>query len=217
MVQTARSQVPSTVEYVPSAGQYRDAETKRFVPRSRILLELDREKQATQARLSGLTRRLSNGSLSVSEWQIEMGQTLKNSHLRLASLSAGGRSQLTPRHLGVVGGRLRGESNRIANFSREMKAGNVSVAQAIARSKLYAQSALQTFHAGEKISRELEGKTLGMRSLDPGADHCRQCPGYVTGGFVPIDQIVPIGTDCDCRGNCRCNIVYRNGPQRALI
>lgn len=209
MVQTARAQVPSTIEYVPAAGQYRDAETKRFVPRSRILLELDREKQATQARMSGLTRRLASGSLSVSEWQMQMGQSLKNSHIRLAALSAGGRSQITQRHLGVVGGRLRGEYARIANFAQEMKAGQISVAQAIARSKLYAQSALQTFHAGEKISREQEGKTMAMRSLDPGADHCRQCPGHATGGFVPLSQIVAIGTDCDCRGNCRCSIIYR--------
>ena len=209
MVQQLNSQVPSTVEYSPSLGRYRDAETKQLVPRSRILLELDRERQATQARMSGLTRRLANGSLSVSEWQIEMGQSLKNSHLRLASLSAGGRSQLTPRHLGLVGGRLRSEYARIANFATEMKAGNVSVAQAIARSKLYAQSALQTFHAGEKITREQEGKTMAMRSLDPSADHCKQCPGYATSGFVPLSQIVAIGTDCDCRGNCRCNIIYR--------
>lgn len=209
MVQSIRSQVPSTVEYVPSAGLYRDAETKRFVPRSRILVELDREKRATQSRLSGLTRRLSNGSLSISEWQTEMGQSLKNSHLRLAALSAGGRSQLTPRHLGLLGDRLPDEYSRIATFSQEMKDGKISNQQAIARSKMYAQSAVQTFHAGEKIAREQEGKTLAMRSLEPGAAHCPQCPGYSTSGFVPLSQVVAIGTACDCRGNCRCNIVYR--------
>lgn len=54
-----------------------------------------------------------------------------------------------------------------------------------------------------------------MRSLT--SDHpCPDCPRHATGGFVPIEEVVPIATYCVCGGRCKCQIITRFNPAKAL-
>lgn len=42
--------------------------------------------------------------------------------------------------------------------------------------------------------------------------NCPSCPNYEQRTPVPIDQIVPIGADCECGGRCRCQVAYVRIP-----
>lgn len=46
--------------------------------------------------------------------------------------------------------------------------------------------------------------------------NCPDCPGYETGDWVPIADIVPVGMGCICSGRCKCTIVYRKVPPAEL-
>lgn len=46
---------------------------------------------------------------------------------------------------------------------------------------------------------------------------CPSCPQYDTKGiYIPIGQVVPVGTYCLCQSNCACKIVTRFSLERAL-
>jgi hypothetical protein len=53
------------------------------------------------------------------------------------------------------------------------------------------------------------GARSARRILHEGAIHCEECPDLAKLGWVPIDDLVPIG-DTACIVNCRCAIEYSN-------
>ncbi|MEO1522889.1 MAG: hypothetical protein AAFU78_19220, partial [Cyanobacteria bacterium J06633_2] len=110
----------STIVYNRRAGRFRDAETGQFVPRMRVLLEIDAERARTQTRLQGLTRRMVSQSISLGEWQQQVGEVIKDSHLRMSMMGAGGRSQMSSRHWGTIGRLLRDEYERLDNVAEQL-------------------------------------------------------------------------------------------------
>lgn len=203
---------PSGIEYSRGAGQYRDRITKQFVPRSRVLLEVDRESARTATRLQGLTRLLIAERITLPEWQIRFAEELKSAHLRQTMLGAGGRSQLTPQHYGKVGWQLRQEYRYLDRFAKAIQDGKITPSAALRRSAWYAESTALSFHRAEQVTKGRDGFE-GKRSLDAGADHCPSCPQYVTDGFVAASTIVPVGTNCECGRKCRCMVVWRRRRQ----
>ncbi|MFM7372930.1 MAG: hypothetical protein ACKO2Z_35140, partial [Sphaerospermopsis kisseleviana] len=77
------------VEYVPKAGRYRWADTKRFVGRETLLNLVDQESQRLKVRLQGVTRLLLDEKIELSEWQSRFADELKASHLRIGMLAGG--------------------------------------------------------------------------------------------------------------------------------
>jgi hypothetical protein len=59
-------------------------------------------------------------------------------------------------------------------------------------------------------------KSMGVkearRIIHEGAIHCEDCPDLAKLGWVPIDDLVPIG-DTACIVNCRCAIEYSGEGQ----
>lgn len=196
------------IEYDRRVGQYR--RDGRFVPRSEVLALVDEERARTEIQLQGLVRRYAAGRMTLRQWETEFAIALKYAHIRMAALAAGGTAQLTPRHYGTIGANLRSEyRNHLSLFASKL--GNdptFTLKMAMNRAKLYGQSVAQSFHDSEKVTRILEGRTKAKRLLDPAAEHCRSCPAYATDGYVPIASVVPPGTNCECRGRCRCRVIY---------
>lgn len=199
----------STIVYNRRSGRFRDSETGQFVPQSRVLLEIDRERVRTTTRLQGLARRLANQSITLGEWQQQSGQIIKDSHLRMAMMGAGGRSQMSSRHWGVLGRLLRDEYERLDRVAEQVKNGQFTQSQLLKRMEKYAGTTELSFHTADKLTKSRDGFE-GMRSLDPASRHCPSCPAYSTNGeFVPAEEVVPIGTACECFYRCRCQIVWR--------
>lgn len=203
-------------EFNDRLGRYRDTETKVMVSRATILLETEMEEARLKTRLQGLTRRLIAG-MPLDEWQRQFAQTIKESHLRMSALGAGGKDRLTNAHFGSVGGLLRKEYGYLDNFAKGIQNGEYSEKYILARAGLYAASTRKSFFKGEQIARAIAGVTLAKRVLDSQAKHCSDCPAYATSGWVPIEDIVAPGEACKCGGRCRCSIVYKEAERRSPI
>lgn len=195
--------------YSDRSGRYRDLKTGKFISRANVLLETDKEVARVKTRLQGHTQLLLDKRITLAEWQARFTATLKDSHLRMSALGAGGKDRLTSSHFGSIGAILRKEYQYLYRFSKGIKEGEYSDRYILNRAGLYATSVRRSFFKGEQISRAIAGVRLAKRVLDQNAFHCQQCPMYSTRGFVPIEEIVVPGQACDCGGRCRCSIIYR--------
>lgn len=197
------------ITYDRRAGSYR-GENGRFVARAEVLRLLDGEAARLEVRLRGHARLLTTNRISLSEFQARMAEDLKLSHLRSAALGSGGRKGLSNRHFGKVGQELKEQYQFLRGFGDAIAAGELSEAQILARAKSYGISTRTAFFEAEKITRQENGFNLGKRTLDPQASHCPDCLRYSTNGqWVPIEQIVPPGVNCQCRGRCRCSVAFK--------
>lgn len=204
------------ISFNPNTGRYRRSDGK-FVSRQTVLNLAEQEQQQLSVRLKGITRLLAGEKITLGEWQLRMAEALKDSHLRLGALGAGGADKLGPQQYGAIGYQLQRQYQYLDGFANALYNGRLTIKQAIARAGLYGESAGITFNRIEQISREADGFTEAKRNLDPQARHCPSCLRYATNKWVPIDQVVSPGTACECQNKCRCQIQYRRGLSRPGI
>lgn len=195
------------ISYNPGAGQY--TKQGRFISAFELDSLAISEKTRLATKLERLSKQLTTEKISLGQWENSLAEELKLSHIRLTILASGGKKRTGLNAYGIAGRNLKKEYKLLNNFAHQIAEGKLSKKQVIARSKLYAQSTLQTYYEVYQYNKLNEGFKSGWRSVDPMAKHCAQCPTYVTRGWEDIKKIVPKGAKCDCRGNCRCSIRYR--------
>lgn len=196
------------VVYDRSSSSFR-GDKGRYISNAEVLRLVDTEVARQEARLKGHARLLINGRIDVPEFQRRMASDIKLSAIRMAALGAGGVEGLGSRHYGKVGAELKKQYKFLAGFGDALVEG-LTEKQVLQRAGQYSGQSAIAFHASQKITKESEDFTEGKRSLDEQSEHCKQCLEYSTSGeWVPIDQIVPPGTGCDCGGQCRCKVVFR--------
>lgn len=186
--------------------------------------EIARRIARYQARSEGLVNRwtddLINGRISLTEWQRRVSDRVIRDHINMVQLGAGGRRNISARHLQNLNNRLRRGMGRgglgtpeleaLERFARQIKNGELSEAQIRNRARRYARNTRASYEESRHTSLTQQGGWLAMRQLDPAAQHCRECPDYETRGqFLPASEVVPVGVACSCRANCRCTVVYR--------
>lgn len=197
------------ISYNPRAGRYVRSDGK-FVGKEVIRNLVDQEQQRLKVRLQAHTRLMANQQISLAEWQLRMGESLRDSHLRMGTLGAGGQARTQAQHFGAIGYQLRRQYQYLDGFARDIYEGKLTREQALRRAAMYADSSTTTFHRTEQISRGLEGFDEALRSLDPQARHCPSCLTYSTyGEWQPISQVITPGTNCECGQHCHCQIYYR--------
>lgn len=196
------------VIYDRNSSSFR-GESGRYISNAEVLRLVDAEVARQEARLKGHARLLINGKIDIPEFQRRMASDMKLSSIRMAALGAGGAEGLGDRHYGKVGAELKKQYKFLAGFGAALSAG-LTEKQVLQRAGQYGRQSAIAFHASQQITKEGEGFTVGKRSLDSQAQHCEQCIGHSTNGqWVPIAEIVPVGTRCDCGGRCRCSVVFR--------
>jgi hypothetical protein len=165
--------------------------------------------EKVQARVRAL------GPVSSREFQVRMAEQIRLSHNVNAVLAAGGFAAMSFALWNYAAVRTRNEQAFAVRLAAEIELGLVSPAQAINRTSMYAGATYVTF-AGTHDKRErAKGTLTAQRILDPDANHCMTnpekgtpgCPELAQEGFVPIEDVVPIG-EATCRQNCRCWIRY---------
>lgn len=202
--------IQGTISYDRKSGRYRDDATGKYVGRDRILRLVDEEANRLGVRMKAHARLMTQGKIDLPEFQRRAADDLKLSHLRSTILGSGGRSQTTSAQFGAAGRELRRQYKFLNGFAQDLAAGKLTRAQAINRAGLYGASTRTAFHQAEKITRAREGFKLARRVLDPASRHCEKCLSYATGDrFLPIEQIVPVGTRCTCQSRCRCSVIFK--------
>lgn len=203
-------------EFNEASGRYRDSRTKKFVKRSLIILETDKEEARLKTQLRRLTQQLISQDLTLKQWESRFAQSIKESHIRMSALGAGGSLRLTNAHFGSIGGLLRKEYRLLNRFTKGIEQGKYSEGYILNRASMYGASTRRSFFKGEQISRAIAGVTEAWRRLDTQAQHCPDCPAYATNGYAPIEKVVAPGAACKCGGKCRCTIVYRAAKRKPV-
>lgn len=191
------------------AGRYIDTENNVFVSRASVLDALNTDVQNLSTKLERLQGRLAAGDISLTDFSRLARAEMKPVITRGAALGAGGMDQLQGRQLGTLGAQAKQAYGSLNKLTKQLANGELTLGQAMDRTRKLSNHALQAFHRAEQISRAEAGFNLGNRALAPGFKHCPSCPAHETGGWVPIQDIIPIGSACECGGNCKCVIRYR--------
>jgi hypothetical protein len=196
------------------AGRYRD-EQGRFLAQTAIYGLLEEERQRLQVRLQGLTRVLIQGQVVLGEWQVQIATVLRDAHLRMATLAAGGKDLMTQPIFGAIGFQLRRQYEYLQGFAVAIAEGRVTQEQALRRIAQYADSIKLSFHRAEQLARGADGFTEAKRVLDSRAQHCISCLSYSTKGkWTLAETVVLPGVGCECGGFCKCQIYFRRKPAR---
>lgn len=197
----------SSWRYDPISGRYRGA-NGRFLSARTVEALVDGRINRLGAELRRFTRMLSDGDITLDQWQGSVREALKLVHVQAAIIGNGGRETMGASDWGRIGQRLRVEYAYLQGFANDLLGGRVSVAQSLARIGLYAQSIRGSFWEGTAIRSEKQGYTLMQRILDSQAQHCQNCLDYAARGVVPIGSLPLPGQRCECRANCRCSVKY---------
>ena len=94
-----------------------------------------------------------------------------------------------PREYGRIGQRLRAEYTYLERFARDIVAGRVSGAMALARVQLYAESVRSSYWEGTTIRQEKQGYSMMRRVLDSQAKHCDDCIRFASMGLEANRQL----------------------------
>lgn len=189
-------------------ARYRNRATGRLVSEKRILSMAEEYAEYSRSNIEALTRRFVAGELDLATWQERMAGELKNAHIVAHLAGRGGRKAATQADWGQLGGRLRFEYERLTNFAREIKAGQLSQAQIEARARTYAGAVRKSYYDGKTRAANESELTEERRVLGL-AEHCEDCQRYANMGWQPIGTLPEPGEGSRCRGNCRCTKEYR--------
>jgi hypothetical protein len=195
--------------FIKELGRYRDLSTGQFIAESTLVgLMEDYSGNFLEPALVSLTQRMLDGTLSIADWQVRFAQALKDAYLTAAMIGRGGRAMMTWADYGSVGGRLRMEYKFLDQFAQEIKLGLLSENQILARARLYAQSLRTAYWNGVRARNLATGtKTKERRVLHP-AEHCVDCVGYASQGWVPIGTLPSPGLGSECLHHCKCTMEF---------
>jgi hypothetical protein len=196
------------MRYDSSVGQYR-GDNGRFVDRDTVLALIDDEAIALGLKLQTHVKAAIGGKLTAIDLAEKMSQDLKLYSIQMAAMARGGINKLTRADYGKIGQAQSERNRRLKGFVDVLINGEITEKQALARAKLYAGSIKQVHSA---IEHEEMGKyyRLAKRLLNPLAAHCPQCISHERLLWTRLEDIVPTGTRCNCRQNCKCIILYKN-------
>ena len=197
----------SSWRYDPVTGRYRGS-NGRFLSQSAVEALVDGRINKLGTLLRRLTNMLSNGDITLVQWQESVREALKLAHVQAAIIGNGGRDNMQASDWGRIGQRLRAEYRYLEGFARDLLAGSISTPMAIARIGMYSQAVRGSYWEGSAIRQERQGYSLMRRILDPQAKHCDDCVNFAARGVVPIGSLPMPGQRCACMSNCKCRVQY---------
>jgi hypothetical protein len=167
------------------------------------------EAQQNAASFERLMGDLVSGKISLSQFQERGSLFLLQGHLRMAQAGAGTASRFGEAHAVALRQRLQNEIGRMMGISNQFANGEISDRMALWLSRRLGQGTGVSFGEAQRISHS-DGRWLGRRWLGGNNNHCPDCPNHQTDGWVPAENIVPIGADCVCNSFCQCQVEYRS-------
>ncbi len=161
------------------------------------------------AGLEGEARAASIDRIPADEWALRMAGISAASALVAGAFAAGGWARLDVVRPEVEE-HLASEIRYLDRFADDVAAGRVL------RDGRFGRRAALYGSAGWGFYMALRGREARRRGyeeernvLDPGAEHCDECVGETDRGWLPLGELIPVGSR-QCRSGCRCYIEYRN-------
>jgi hypothetical protein len=209
---------PLTPQYLwnERAAQYTNRKTGRFVSRQAIRDQLDKVIDASSQVMRAISQQLRDGDIGLAEWQIQMMQQIKTTHLAGGAMQRGGWQQMTQADFGRVGQIVRNEYAFLRDFAEQIASGEQKLDGTLTRrAGLYGQQGRPTYLAFWDSTAAQRGFDEERSILNP-AEHCTECVSEAAKGFQPIGQMIPIGSRI-CRSNDRCDKEFRNSQTRETL
>lgn len=197
--------------------RYRDKNTGRFVKNETVLNLVEVNIEAKSKLMRSLLQDVISGKKDFITYQVESLEVIKTLHAQQYLLAKGGFKQTTPEdYLAIARDLKTVHYPAFKEFIEDLRNGNLTEAQALARTQGFARASYQSYQYGLKSSAIQNGLAWGKRYLDYAAIHCGDCPIYAAQGPVPIESIILPGTRCDCVYNCRCRVRYFKTKEEAI-
>jgi hypothetical protein len=193
--------------YDRNSGRYRD-EKGRFLSQASVEKLVDARIDKLESSLKRITRMLSNGNITLDQWEASVREAIKGAHIQAAIVGYGGKDQMGSGEYGRIGQRLRSEYAYLQSFALDLLEQRVSAPMAAARIGLYAQSVRGSYWQGTELRKQQQGYGLMRRILDPQAQHCQDCIDHAARGLAPIGSLPMPGQRCACRARCKCRVEY---------
>jgi hypothetical protein len=187
-------------EWVPAAHNYRRPDGT-FVKRDRVLELLEASLNNRERTMLKGTTAFVEGKVSARAWVSRQSTMLQREYLQNAALAAGGWDRLTDADLARIQARLNTEFGRLASMADQIRAGEVTEAQALARIRMYQGGARREFFDVERTTLPAtdEGMVrLERRLLGPTEDHCSVCPELADQGWQPEGTLPVPGEGSEC-------------------
>lgn len=203
--------------YDANLGRYRRP-SGQFMSQKAVMALVDGRIDRLGQNLRRFTKMLADGNITIDQWQGSVREAIKAAHIQATVLGHGGKDGMGSAEYGRIGQRLRAEYAYLQNFAGDILAGRVSVAMALARVQLYAESVRSSYWEGASLRQGKQGYSLMRRILDPQAQHCDDCLRYARAGLVAMGSLPMPGQRCECRARCRCQVQYfrRQFPSRMV-
>lgn len=191
--------------YTIGKKQVKDAQLYKIV-RSEV--------SKTEQKFEKLANRLISGNISFQQWQENMANLTRRSHVEMARLGRGGKGNTFANHYLKTGNDLRTiHYPALRQFAEQIAKGELSEKQIVARAKLYGSASKNSFEVARLSLYEDSIGTMGRRRLGACKDHCADCIAYASQGWLPITSVIPPGVNCQCRMNCCCSVEVKSAVQ----
>lgn len=192
------------------SARYRDTSRGQFVSRRTILNLLEQQINGAEKRLGDIVTAMHEGAMSPAYGQTLLRDELRRVHLQNAALGAGGFDRLSFREYGRAGRSLRDSYSRMTNLTNDLKAGKVTLPQALNRISGYVGEARVNFLAAERDAVRATGRAYEERRTLHARESCPDCERYAAMGWQPLGMLpVPGEGNTRCRSNCRCSLERR--------
>jgi len=150
------SRMDAAWSYDRNTGRYRD-ERGKFLSQASVQKLVDGRIDKLEASLKRFTRMLSDGSITLDQWQGSVREAIKTAHIQAAIIGHGGKAGMGSAEYGRVGQRLRLEYDFLKNFASDLLGNRVSAPMALAGIGLYAQSVRGSYWLGAEIRQQEQG------------------------------------------------------------
>lgn len=198
------------IRFNRAANRYVGTDGK-FISRRAVINEIDKEQRRLDRKFQLRYSKYLRGLLTLQQFEREFIKEMKRSLIRANLTGHGGIETFNSRYVKIktrmLEGQIRTQFDIFFNLVTKIDNQELSEKQIRDRLNRMSRKVRVEFNQADLDSRILNnGHNVGRRKLDPDANHCPDCPALATDGFVPIEQIIAIGTACRCGGYCRCRI-----------
>lgn len=158
---------------------------------------------------SGLTRYL-QGDYDLKTWQERTSEKIRANHTTLFEFGKGGKGKTTAADYKLVEQYLKStEYTALQRFAGDIQSGKMSEAQMRHRMSLYAYHSKVAYESGVLQSKKKQKMTEAKRNLGNCKNHCSDCLGYASLGWVKLSDVILPGDRCACNAYCCCYLTYR--------
>lgn len=187
-------------------NRYRNSDG-RFISFETIREEIDKLSLYVKNELNIISSKYLANKITLDEWEYQIREILKYSHVISSSIGYGGRNNMTYSELGSLGVILREQYKYLRNFKSKIGNKQIDNTQISYRSSLYAFPILSTFYLFQ-LKLFNGNPNVEVKRQRHASESCGDCIDWESRGFMPVDKMAPIGS-LKCGPFCKCKFIYR--------